>query len=261
MTEKKSLFQSLLAQVVNEYYIISIKLLTLLSIRQIKATISFPRQSLHCPCLVPPHCWRAQKVPTKKRNIFASYIVLSESVSFLASWRGCYPSTHVQPTSETCPFCSPRQRRAANLSTKLRAVQLPASTHSWLLGGNQLSKMTIIYHLVHIFGKELRKTSSSVFWWRNRMMSKTSEAARHPAQQQGLGTAAANLQLEKSLLWRQSWEESLHNATSPKGRRERSYQENICFAVFKSGHNVRQLRYHSTSTQQEKEWMNRKSSP
>lgn len=73
-------------------------------------------------------------------------------------------------------------------------MQLPVSTHSQLLGGNQLSKMTIIYHFVHIFGKELRKTSSSVFWRRNSMMSKTSEAARHPAQQQGLGTPAASLQ-------------------------------------------------------------------
>lgn len=182
-------------------------------------------------------------------------------MSFLASWRGCYPSSHVQLTSETCPFCSPRQRCTANLSIKLRAMQLPASTHSQLLGGNQLSKMTIIYHFVHIFGKELRKTSSSVFWRRNSMMSKTSEAARHPAQQHGLGTPAASLQNRDFSGWKQSWGEFLHTATSPKGRKERSYQENICFAVFKTGHNVRQPQYHSTSTQQEKEWMNRKPSP
>lgn len=209
--------------------------------------------------LGPPHCWRAQKVPTKK-EIFLLPTSSCQKAVFPGQMMGMLSlhsrATHIWNMSLLLP-----QRRAANLSTKLHTMQLPASAHSRLLGGNQLSKMTIIYHFVRIFGKELRKTSSSVFWWRNRMMSKTSEAARHPAQQQGLGTAATNLQLEKSLLWKQSWGESLHTAASPKGRKERSYQENICFAVFKSGHNVRQPRYHSTSTQQEKEWMNRKSSP
>ena len=43
--------------------------------------------------------------------------------------------------------------------------------------------------------------------------------------------------------------------------KEWGYWESIRFAFFKYGNNVRHIHYHSTSTQQEKEWRNEKASP